>query len=269
MGKQRKKTIVAGPLVYEAIYPLPNPRDSRAVRQGKKNLTSAAQQRMNQKYQWQKLELVTACNFRPGDIVLTLTFDDAHLPDSRAKVMGCVREFFKKLRALRKARGAPVKYIYVVAHNHSRDDPTFTPVEQAQQGRYHVHMILNATGEDAADIRACWDKGLLEWHAFELNRERTYESLARYFCKELPDYVGARKFIPSRGLAQPEPDCQIVDSKETLSPPKGATVYDNTGVVKTEYGKYQYVKYLWPKLVEHAPRPRKKKGRRLRSGKRT
>ena len=90
MGKQRKKTIVAGPLVYEAIYPMPNPRDSRAVRQGKKNLTSAAQQRMNQKYQWQKLELVTACNFRPGDIVLTLTFDDAHLPDSRAKVMGCV-----------------------------------------------------------------------------------------------------------------------------------------------------------------------------------
>ena len=84
MGKQRKKTIVAGPLVYEAIYPLPNPRDSRAVRQGKKNLTSAAQQRMNQKYQWQKLELLTACNFRPGDIVLTLTFDDAHLPDSRA-----------------------------------------------------------------------------------------------------------------------------------------------------------------------------------------
>ena len=64
MGKQRKKVIIAGPLVYEAIYPLPNPRDSRAVRQGKKNPTSAAQQRMNQKYQWQKLELVTACNFR-------------------------------------------------------------------------------------------------------------------------------------------------------------------------------------------------------------
>ena len=269
MGKQRKKTIVAGPLVYEAIYPLPNPRDSRAVRQGKKNMTKDAQKRMNQKNKWLKLELLMAANFRPGDIVLTLTFDNAHLPDSRAKVMGCAREFFKKLRALRKARGAPVKYIYVVEHNHSRDDPTFTPVKQAQQGRYHIHMILNGTGADDADIRSCWDGGLIEWHLFELNRDRTYESLAHYYCKEVADYVGARAFIPSRGLAQPETDCQIVDSKETLTPPKGATVYDNTGVVKTEYGKYQYVKYLWPKLVEHAPKPRKKKGRRLRSGKRT
>ena len=74
--------------------------------------------------------------------------------------------------------------------------------------------------------------------------------------------------LSSRGLTQPETDCQIVDSKETLSPPKGATVYDNTGTVRTEYGKYQFVKYLWPKLIEKAPRPRKKKGRRVRSGKR-
>ena len=101
MGKQRKKIIVAGPLVYESIYPLPSPRDSRVARQGKKKLTSDAQQRMNQKYQWQKCELLMACNFRPGDIVLTLTFDDAHLPDSRAGVMRCVREFFKRLRARR------------------------------------------------------------------------------------------------------------------------------------------------------------------------
>ena len=80
--------------------------------------------------------------------------------------------------------------------------------------------------------------------------------------------MGARKFIPSRGLVHPEPDCQIVDSSEILTPPKGATVYDNTGTVRTEYGKYQFVKYLWPKLVEKAQRPRKKKGRRVRSGKR-
>ena len=268
MGKLRKKTIVAGPLVYEAIYPLPNPRDSRAVRQGKKNLTSNAQQRMNLKYQWQKLELLMAANFRVGDIVLTLTFDDAHLPGSRAETMTRVKQFLKRLRDLRKQFGIPTKYIYVVEHNHCREDPCFTPVELAQQGRYHVHMILNSTGSDYGDIEKCWGLGLLEMHPFELNRERTYESLSRYFCKELPDYVGARKFIPSRGLVHPEPDCQIVDSSETLTPPKGATVYDNTGTVRTEYGKYQFVKYLWPLLVEKAPRPRKKKGRRVRSGKR-
>lgn len=268
MGKQRKKTIVAGPLVYESIYPLPCPRDSRAARQGKKKLTSDAQQRMNQKYQWQKCELLMACNFRPGDIVLTLTFDDAHLPDSRAGVMRCVREFFKRLRARRNPLGRTLKYIYVVEHYHDRDDPTVIPVELAQQGRYHVHMILNATGEDADDIYSCWDMGLLEWHPFELSHDRTFESLARYLCKGRSDYVGARKFIPSRGLARPETDCQIVDSSETLTPPKDATVYDNTGVVRTEYGKFQFIKYLYPKLVRQAPRPPRKRPRRIRRGKR-
>lgn len=269
MGKLRKKTIVAGPLVYESIYPLPSPRDSRAVRQGKKNLTSSAQQRMNLKYQWQKLELLMAANFRVGDIVLTLTFDDAHLPESRAEAMNRVKQFLKKLRELRKPFCYLTNYIYVVEHNHCREDPCFTPVELAQQGRYHIHMILNATGRDFDDIKECWGFGLIEMHLFELNRERTYESLARYYCKEIPDYVGARKFIPSRGLVHPEPDCQIVDSSETIEPPKGATVYDNTGIVRTEYGRYQFVKYLWPKLVEKAPKRRKKKGRRFRSGKRT
>ncbi|MGM9601409.1 MAG: hypothetical protein ACI3W5_07480 [Faecousia sp.] len=268
MGKLRKKTIVAGPLVYETIYPLPNPKDSRAVRNGKKNLTSSAQQRMNFKYQWQKLEILMAANFRVGDIVLTLTFDNSNLPDSRAQTMNRVKQFLKKLRELRKPFGHETKYIYVVEHKHCREDPCFTPVEQAQQGRYHVHMILNATGQDFDNIKKCWSFGLTEMHLFELNRDRTYESLAKYFCKELPDYVGARKFIPSRGLIRPEPDCQIVDSSETLEPPKGATVYDDPGKVRTVYGCYQFIKYLWPKLVEKAPRKRKNKHRRIRSGKR-
>lgn len=209
-----------------------------------------------------------AANFRVGDIVLTLTFDDAHLPGSRAETMATVKIFLKKLRQRRKPFCSQTKYIYVVEHNHSREDPAFTPVENAQQGRYHVHMILNSTGSDYGDIMECWDYGLIEMHPFDLTRDRTYESLARYYCKENSDYVGARKFIPSRGLIHPEPDCQIVDSDISLEPPKGATVYDNTGIVRTEYGKYQYVKYLWPKLIESAPKPRKKKGRRIHSGKR-
>ena len=48
-----KKIIVAGPLVVEAVYPAPHPRDSRTVRQGKKALSSQAQQMMNLKYAYQ------------------------------------------------------------------------------------------------------------------------------------------------------------------------------------------------------------------------
>lgn len=35
-----KKIIVAGPLVIEAVYPAPSPRDPEAVRQGKKHLST-------------------------------------------------------------------------------------------------------------------------------------------------------------------------------------------------------------------------------------
>lgn len=44
-----KRIIVAGPLVVEAVYPAPRPRDSRTVRQGKKALSFQAQQMMNLK----------------------------------------------------------------------------------------------------------------------------------------------------------------------------------------------------------------------------
>lgn len=268
MGKMRKKTIVAGPLVYEATYPLPNPRDSRTVRQGKKHLTSDAQQRMNTKLQWRKLELLLAANFKVGDQVLTLTFDDAHLPTSRSEVMTKVKAFLKELRSRRKASDMPTKYVYVVEHKHSSEFKAFTEVERAQQGRYHVHMIINSTGCDLEDFKSAWPYGLLESHGFELTRERTYESLARYMCKELPDYVGARKFIPSRGLEHPKPEYEIVDSGNVLQPPKGSTVYDNTGVVFTEYGHFQFVKYLWPKLVQKAPKAKRRKGIRQQVGKR-
>ena len=269
MGKFRKKTVTAGPLVYESIYPLPNPRDSAAVRQGKKNLTKSAQERMNLKYQWQKLECLLASNFRVNDLVVTLTFTDANLPHSREEVKNRVKQFFKQLRKIRAQwSSVETKYIYVIEHNHYREDPTFTPGELAQQGRYHVHMILNATGSDYGDILDAWPCGLTEVHPFEINHDRTYETLARYFCKEIPDYLGQRKFIPSQGLKRPETDYTTVDSKTVLIAPKDSTVYDNTGRVQTEYGAYQYIKYVWPKLIDRAPTSRKKKRRRMQSGKR-
>lgn len=79
-----KKIIVAGPLVVECVYPAPNPRDSAGVRAGKKALSSAAQQQMNLKYAYQKLELLIAANFGVRDLYVTLTYDDAHLPRNRA-----------------------------------------------------------------------------------------------------------------------------------------------------------------------------------------
>ncbi len=75
-----KKIIVAGLLVKELIYPMVTRYDSPRTRAGKRHVSSEAQQRMNAIYSWQKLELMLAANYLPGDLVIVLTYDDAHLP---------------------------------------------------------------------------------------------------------------------------------------------------------------------------------------------
>lgn len=88
-----KRIIVAGPLVVEAVYPAPHPRDGRAVRQGKKYLSSQAQQMMNLKYAYQKLELLIAANFGERDLYATLTYDNEHLPGNRQEALKKIKAF--------------------------------------------------------------------------------------------------------------------------------------------------------------------------------
>ena len=133
-----KRIIVAGPLVVEAVYPAPHPRDSRAVRQGKKALSSQAQQMMNLKYAYQKLELLIAANFGQKDIFATLTYDDEHLPPTRQEAIKRMNAFWKRLRKERQGKDQDLRYIYVTEHKHG-------------DGRFHHHVIVNATGEDRSE----------------------------------------------------------------------------------------------------------------------
>ena len=55
---KRRKVIRAGRLVYAAVYSTVHPSDSPEARAAKTKCSSAARQRMNMKYAWQKLELL-------------------------------------------------------------------------------------------------------------------------------------------------------------------------------------------------------------------
>ena len=152
MAKWRKTT-VAGPLVMEAVYPAINPRDSETVRREKKKLTTMARQLANDNAAYRKLELWLAANFTPGDLFLTLTYDDAHLPGSRKEALSRIRYFWRKLSAVRAAKGQELRYIYVTEQKHG-------------EGRWHHHVFINATGEDFEDIRKAWIYGKVqEWEA--------------------------------------------------------------------------------------------------------
>lgn len=243
-----KKIIVAGPLVVECVYPAPNPRDSLGVRQGKKALSSEAQRRMNLKYAWQKLELEIAANFGTRDIYATLTYDDDHLPGSRKECAAAVKAFLRKLRAARMKQGQELRYIYVIEHKHG-------------DGRWHVHILLNSTGSDYDLIRTLWGQGNAEFKSLRVDREKNYESLARYLCKEQRDKVGQRLWSGSRNLRKPEKECFRVPNDTPLSPPKSSPlVLEDTGDVVTAYGHYRYIKYLAAGgTVSSAPRARRRR----------
>ena len=250
-----KKVIVAGPLVVECIYPAPNPRDSVRARQGKKALSSEAQRRMNLKYAWQKLELLIAANFGVKDLWITFTYDDAHLPSSRKEANAIMKAFLRKLRAARLANGGlAFQYIYVTEHKHG-------------DGRWHHHVLINATGEDFELIRKLWIQGGVEIKPIRIDKDKNFETLARYMCKEQRDKVGLRLWSGSRNLKKPERECWRVPDDTPLAPPTSSPlVLEDTGDVTTAYGHYRYVKYLaagWH-LTARPKAKRKRGSRRLR-----
>ena len=228
-----KRTITAGPLTVEAIYPMASPRDSDGVRRGKKNLSTPAQQRLNFKHAWQRLELEIAANFGTGDLYCTLTYDDEHLPRDRAGARAAIAKFLKQLRAARKKRGKALFYIYNIEHAHS-------------EGRWHHHLILNATGDDYDEIRALWVNGLIDFRSLRVDKDKHYETLARYFCKEQREKLGHRLWCCSRNLKKPERDCVRVSNDVRLEPPKNAMVLEDSGEARTVYGRYRYLKYILP-----------------------
>ena len=129
-----KKIVVAGPLVMEAIYPRGSAHDTPRQRAGKRKLSSEAQQRMNAKYSYQKLELQLAANYMPGDLWVTVTYDDAHLPESRAEAELRFKYFLRKLRAARGRKAAPVVH-WCTEHKHEHED-------YYQHRRWHISVSI-------------------------------------------------------------------------------------------------------------------------------
>lgn len=240
-----KRIITAGPLVMEAVYSASSVRDGPRVRQGRRALSSRAKQRMNFIYAWQKLKLLIAANFGPGDIFGTLTYSDERLPPGRREVMRDISAFTKSLR--RERTGKELRYIYVIEHKHDA-------------GRWHVHILINASGDDYDRIRRLWGRGNVEFRKIRVDREKHYETLARYFCKEQRDRPGLRLWSGSRNLRKPERDSFRVEADTSLrAPPKGKALLLAEETVVTTYGKFRYIEYV---MLAGLPRPKRSRRRR-------
>lgn len=240
-----KKVIVAGPLVIETIYPAVPSRGSDKARAAKRKLSSAAQQRMNMIYSFQKLELELAANFVKGDLVCTLTYDDLHLPANRKAADAKLKYFRAKLSAERKKNGQELVMVWNTEHKHG-------------EGRYHHHVVINSTGDDYELILKLWGQGEVEIKPLRVDSEKNYGSLAAYMCKERPEKVGQRCWSYTRNAKKPEMETFRVDDDTQLQPPKGSVVIKEASE-KTMYGSYKWLKYLVPQSYKRRSRRRRKR----------
>lgn len=243
---KRRKTIRAGRLVWDITYTVPRPNASKQERKRIREVTEEQIQRTNANTAQRKLEMLMATNFDDTDLVLTVTYRDADLPDSADVTRKHLGKVFSQMRAYRKARGLPdLKYIYVLEGRHGDHRP-------------HAHIIINAAGDDLELMRSLWIWG----DDIQLNyiRERGYDGWAGYLTKERREASlnGKKQFVGSRNLARPVTTYAWVDDGTTVDAPPGAQVLDEGGG-RNEIASCRFVKYLIPKNTyynTHATRTR-------------
>ena len=248
---KRLKIITAGRLVIVGCYTIPTPRSTERERRALREISSAAQERMNLKRSWQKLEVELAANFTRRDLHLVFTYDDDHLPPSRTEAVKLLKKLIRLLRDHRKARGQETRYIYV------------TEQLSAEGGRLHHHMILNSTGADLEVIQSLWPYGAVELEPLDL--WQGYEALAKYLTKESRECgkpeSGARTWAASIGLKKAKVESEVVRDNLTVAPPPGAIILSSPPPVENEFGVFTTIKYYLPvrKEGKGARPPRKRK----------
>lgn len=243
---KRRKTIRAGRLVWDIAYTVPRPNAGKQERKRIREVTEEQIQRTNANTAQRKLEMLMATNFDEGDLVLTVTYRDADLPECADATRRHLGKVFAQMRAYRKARGLPeLKYIYVLEGRHGDHRP-------------HAHIIINAIGNDLEMMRSLWLWG----DDIQLNyiRERGYDGWAGYLTKERREASlnGKKQFVGSRNLDRPVTTYEWVDDGTTVDAPPGAQVLDEGGG-RNEIASCRFVKYLMPKNTyynTHATRTR-------------
>lgn len=248
-----KKIITAGPLVLEAIYPRGSAHDGPRIRAGKRKLSSDAQKRMNAKYSYQKLELILAANFAPGDWIVTLTYSPERLPTTRSQAVARLKEFRRRLSLRRKRSGSELRMVW-------NTENVF------ENGRWHHHVVLNNVGEELSLIRELWSWGSgIEIQTLRIDKEHSFEAMARYLCKEARERPGLRSWSYTRSCRQPEVETFPVPDDTPLQPPRGSWILEDARTTN-EFGAWRVVKYLDPERIRTEKRSGQRRPKRRRRG---
>lgn len=261
-AKKKRRHTNAGGMQKQAVYTVGNRCATYGKRGKKENPTKEAQRRMNNIYQYEKLEELLATNFQEAGSanVFTLTFDDKHLPRNKSRdnernmVQSRVKYFMNKLRRYRREASLPEPVYFGTIE-------CLTAVGE----RWHVHLVLDNTGKDYDMVRRAWIYGTqIEAEPLRVDETKNWETLAKYMTKEARERQdtcskpGLHSWFSSRNIKRPIVEVEWVDEDTDVTIPEGAIVMQDEKS-KTEFGSWHYVKYRYPSseadraLVRGAP----------------
>lgn len=195
MTLTREQRVKAGPrmeVAYYQVWP-----DGRRVpeRAPKEKRSTPAQAKYNHDQAVKKFLLLVLANFSKGDLLLHLTFDDAHLPESWEQVHRLLSNYLLRVKRWRKRHGLPeMKDAYTAEATVRKSG------KRAGELHWHIHLFMSRMPRDVAED--LWPEGV-RVNADRFNPDRFgWEAAAKYCAKELGD--GGKRFAYSRNLKKPE-----------------------------------------------------------------
>lgn len=236
----------AGRRVWECVYTMQSPRDSKKVRARKQYHSSEVRKLMNDRTSKRKLEGVLFANFGEDDFFCTLTFDDAHMPETRTQAQDFLKKYLRILRDVRKRRNDKLKYVYVIEDKHTRP---------------HIHIVLNSSSiqNDMDEIISLWRYGShVDVRHIKI---KLLHSLSEYMCKErVPP--GKQSWTPSKGLARPIVTRKIIPDNVSIQYPRNVSIKFDNAERSNKYGDFMFLSYL---CSERTAKRKKKQNRKFAS----
>lgn len=193
----RTKETVAGPQMDVEIYPVWDTRGMEAAKlRAKTEKHRQAVAAVNERRLRQKVRRLVLCNFVPGDLFLTLTYEKRDESYSLEGVRDDIKNYVAKLkRARRRAGLSELKYLYVIERN---------TIKKTHTDVYHVHIFLNAMDRETAE--GLWPHGFANSKTLKEDESQDrFARICKYVCKSLYSWEKyERAWGKSRNLVKPE-----------------------------------------------------------------
>lgn len=191
-------------------------------------------------------------NFREGDLLLGLDYDEPgmvkltdQLPEDLAEeerqdrlreaaaheLQLCLRRVQRSLEK----EGVELRYHLGITSDMDG--------ETGELVRVHHHIIVNREAREAFVKK--WTLGSVEWSP--LSSQPDYTPIAEYLLRQVRRIKDAKKYTSSRNLVRPKPKDRVAAGGAELRVPKGAML-----LVRSEFrpGRPQYIRYILPEELQ-------------------